>query len=404
MPPSVPLCVPPLKLLNIIKLDNMNYPLISVVFDEKKLATKTKEGLVQIRVYYNHKRKFISTNVKVFADQWSDKTFVKGRSDAMELNNQINEMLGDVRECVNRCIKQHGVFSFERLGDMLGASKVSSGSFLDYFRSRIYEKNVRPSTLKQYETLYNILKEFGEIQTFQDVNESNLIRFEEWQKKKGLRQTTIGTRLGIIKSFVLEAKKIGLFDRNPLDGYSVDRGKARGRRYLTPEELKLITSAELEGSHAVARDWFLFMCYTALSYADALKFDFHRDCFIKDGKHVFRDTRQKTEEEYFIVLIPPALEILKKYNYRLPKYSNGCMNTLLKGVALIAGIKKEITCHMARHTAACLALNNDVRIEVVSKMLGHSNINTTQIYAKMLTKEIEKAYDKIADVWGEIET
>ena len=382
----------------------MEYPLISVVFDEKKVATKTKEGLVQIRLYHNKKRKFISTNVKVFADQWSEKTFVKGRSDAMVLNEQINEMLNNVREAVNKCVKEIGYFSFERFTDMMVVSKNTSASFLDFFRNRMYEKSARMSTVNNYEVLYNVLKEYGGIQTFQDITEANFVKLEEWQKKKGLKQTTVGGRMSVLKSFVNDARRLGLIDRNPLEFYRVDRGKARGRRYLTSEELKMIIDAELVGSHDVARDWFLFMCYTSLSYSDALKFDFHRDCFLKDGKYVFRDTRQKTDEEYFIVLIPKAMEILEKYNYKLPKYSNGCMNTFLKGVAQVAGLKKELTCHMARHTAACLALNNGVRIEVVSKMLGHANINTTQIYAKMLTKEVEDAYDKIADVWGEIES
>lgn len=382
----------------------MEYPIISVVYDEKNVASKTKEGLVQIKMYYNRKRKFISTGVKVYADQWNDKTFVKGRSDAMELNNQINDMLANVRECVNKVIKQSGGFYFEKFNDMLQASKTDSSSFLDFMKNRMYEKNIRSSTVRQYESLYNILKEFGGIYSFQDLTEANFTKFEEWMTKRGTRQTTIGSRIGILKGFVNDARKLGLIERNPLESYHVERGKARGRKYLTPEELKLFTSAELSGSHEVARDVFLFMCYTSLSYSDAIKFDFQKDCFVKDGKHMFRDTRQKTEEEYLIVLIPKAMEILKKYNYRLPRYSNGCMNTLLKGIALVAGIKKELTCHMARHTAACLALNNGVRIEVVSKMLGHSNINTTQIYAKMLSKEVEDAYDKVASVWDNMDS
>lgn len=380
----------------------MEYPLISVVFDEKKVASKNKEGLVQIKLYFNRKRKYISTNVKVYSDQWSDKTFVKGRSDAMELNNQINDLLNGVRECVNRCIKQHGQFIFERFSDMLHTSKSGSESFIEFMRTRMYEKNIRTSTLKQYESLYNVLKEFGEIQTFHDVTETNFMKFEEWQKRRGIRQTTIGTRMGILKSFATDACRFGYMEKNPLDNYHIERGKARGRKYLTTEELKMLTSLKLTGTHDVARDVFLFMCYTSLSYSDAVKFDFHRDCFMKDGKYMFRDTRQKTEEEYFIVLIPQAVAILEKYDFRLPRYSNGCMNTLLKGIALMAGINKEVTCHMARHTAACLALNNGVRIEVVSKMLGHSNINTTQIYAKMLTKEIEDAYEKVQSVWDRI--
>ncbi len=67
-----------------------------------------------------------------------------------------------------------------------------------------------------------------------------------------------------------------------------------------------------------------------------------------------------------------------------------------------AKINKPITTHYARHTAACLALNNGVRIETVSKMLGHANIKTTQVYAKLLTGEVEQAYEKVAEAWGDI--
>lgn len=382
----------------------MSYPIISVVFDEKKVASKTKVGLVQIRMYYNHKRKFISTNVKVYSDQWSDKTFVKGRSDSMQLNDQINDTLNKVRECVNECVRQSGDFYFEKFTELYEQETHSTMSFIEFMHDRMYKRNIRISTLGQHEVCYNKLKKFALIQTFKDLTLPNIIKFEDWLKESGIRQTSVNSRIRILKTYISEAYRLGYIDKDPTLNVHFERGKSRTRRYLTPEELKKVASVELHGVHDRARDVFMFMCYTSLSYADAQKFDFHRDCFLKDGKYMFRDNRLKTGEEYFIVLIPQAMAILEKYDYSLPKYSNGRINDLLNGVAIMAGLNKELTCHVARHTAACLALNNGVRIEVVSKMLGHSNINTTQIYAKMLSKEVEQAYDKVAEVWGEIGT
>lgn len=382
----------------------MKNPIISVVFDEKKLATKTKEGLVQIRIYHNHRKKFISTGVKVFSDQWNDKTFVKGRKDALQLNDQINGMLAKVRDCSNDCIRQSGDFFFDKFEELFKVETNKSVSFLEWMNDTMYKRKIKKSTLCQHEVCYNKLKQFALIQSFKDITLPNVVKFEDWLKDTGIRQTSVNSRIRILKTYISEAYRQGYIDRDPTLNIHFDRGKVRTRRYLTPEELKKVAMVELHGVHERARDVFMFMCYTSLSYADAQKFDFHRDCFLKGGKYMFRDTRIKTGEEYFIVLIPQAMEILKKYDYSLPKYSNGRINDLLNGVANIAKIKKELTCHVARHTAACLALNNGVRIEVVSKMLGHSNINTTQIYAKMLSKEVEDAYDKVAEVWGEIGT
>ena len=382
----------------------MGYPIISVVFDEKKLATKTKEGLVQIRIYHEHKRKFISTNVKVCSDQWSSKTFVKGRSDAMALNNQINDILGRVRDCANECIKQSGEFYFEKFNELYNISSHSSDSFIEFIQERMYKRNIAKSTLAQHEVSLVKLKKFALIQTFKDLTTTNFAKFEDWMVQTGIKRSTTAVQMAVIKMYITEAYKLGYIDKDPTAYYKLERGKSAKREYLTKDELRKLSSLKLEGSYEVARDFFLFMCYTSLSYSDALKFDYERDVFEKGGKYMFRDTRKKTSEEYFIVLIPQAIELLKKHNYKFPKFYNGRINYLLRVIAEKIGLNKKLTCHIARHTAACLALNNGVRIEVVSRMLGHTKISTTQIYAKLITEEVEKAYDKIADVWGEIET
>ena len=113
----------------------------------------------------------------------------------------------------------------------------------------------------------------------------------------------------------------------------------------------------------------------------------------KEGKYVIFDRRQKTNEDYYIVLLSPAMDILRRYNFRLPLLSNQRYNNYIKVAASYAHIGKELSSHAARHTFAVFALNNGVPIEVVSKMLGHTNIKTTQLYAKILNTEVEKGFD-----------
>ena len=96
-----------------------------------------------------------------------------------------------------------------------------------------------------------------------------------------------------------------------------------------------------------------------------------------------------------IKLIAKAMEIYNKYDHNLPIVCLEVYNQRLKLVAAYAGINKPLTSHMARHTFATQALHAGVRIEVVSKMLAHSDIQTTQIYAKVLAEDIEKGFDAI---------
>lgn len=135
-----------------------------------------------------------------------------------------------------------------------------------------------------------------------------------------------------------------------------------------------------------------------MAYGDLYNFDFINKIEKRGSKYVIADRRVKTNEDYFIVLLTPAMDILKKYDFKLPIMSNQKYNYYLKVAASFAKIDKSLTSHCARHTFAVFALNNKVPIEVVSKMLGHTNIKTTQIYAKILNSEVEKGFDALEKV------
>jgi site-specific recombinase XerD len=156
------------------------------------------------------------------------------------------------------------------------------------------------------------------------------------------------------------------------------------------------------------RDVFVFCCYTGLSYVDVEKLtpkDISRGL---DGEYWIFTERTKTGNSSNIPLLPKALELVAKYQDEpenvnngklLPVISNQKLNAYLKELATICGIDKNITFHMARHTfATTVTLTNGVSIETVSSMLGHKNIRTTQIYAKVVQRKVSDDMLKLKSI------
>lgn len=372
----------------------MKYPTMRFVFDRKHVSTKNKKGLVQIEVTSEGKRKWIGTSVKLYADQWNEKKKVVNSVHSIQLNAMLDGMMSKLNDFILDLFRNDQQFDFEKLNAFLEKSN-HSDSFIDFVRTRIEDRaDLEESTRKQHRTLLQSLEKFGKINYMDDLTKANITLYDEFLHQQGISQPTIYNYHKRLKRYLHEAMKFGLLDADPYIGLHFERGKFEKRKYLTEEELKMIRTCKINmPSIDRVRDLFLFQCYTGLAYADFEKFDFEKDVEEKNGKYIVADRRKKTNEDYKIVLLTPAIEILKKYDYKLPVISNQQYNIMLKVVAQYAGIDKNITTHMGRHTFAVFALNNGVSIEIVSKMLGHTNIRTTQIYAKVLNSEVEKGFD-----------
>lgn len=372
----------------------MEYPTLRFVFDRKKVATKEKKGLVQIEVCSERKRKWIGTGVKVYADQWDDKRKVSARPDSLDLNMKLDLMMSNILEYVNSLIRRKVPFDFESL-DVFLKNSSESDSFIDFIVRRTDERKDRAEgTIKHYRTLVKVLVDFGRINYFHDLTRSNITMFDDYLRSKGIKDTTVYGYHKNMKAYINEAIRFGIISENPYVGLKINRGKSDKRKYLTYEEMRRMERCRItDPSVNRVRDLFLFQCYTGLAYSDLYKFDFASDVERRGNKFIIADRRVKTNEDYFIVLLSPAMDILKKYDFDLPVISNQKYNDYLKVAASFAKIDKNLTTHCARHTFAVFALNNGVPMEVVSKMLGHTNIKTTQIYAKVLNTEVEKGFD-----------
>ena len=373
----------------------MKYPTVRFVFDRKHTASKTTKGTVQIEILFERKRKWISTGVRLYSDQWNDKTKVKNTVQSVDLNERLDAQMQNINEFINNLIKNKEAFSFDKLEHFLKYSQQKE-SFIDFIKRRVSERtDLRKGTLNTHASLINSLEEFGRIVYFSDITTANIMYYDDFLHKKYTKQTTIHGYHKRLKRYINESIKYELIKENPYNKLKFDRGKSEGIKYLTIEQINQIRSLEIASeSIDKARDLFIFQCFTGLSYADLFKFDFST-VIERKNKFFIRDVRVKTQEEYFLMLLKPAMEILRKYDFKLPAISNYQYNLRLKIVQELAKIKLSLHSHMARHSFAVMALNMGVSIENLAKMMGHTDIKTTQIYAKVLNKSVQEEFEKM---------
>ena len=263
-------------------------------------------------------------------------------------------------------------------------------------------------TYKNYKTLKKHLIKFIRASFKQsDISIKKVDRAFIYKLERHLLFNTMCNQNGAMKvlqrfkKIIRRSKRRGLIEHDPYEDF-VFTFKRKEIEFLTQEEVDRIIEVNLEDkSELKARELFVFSLYTGLSYADVISLKWHQIHKDKDGSKFIYNQRKKTGESFIVPLLKPTIEILK-YKIQTDEdsifdyISNSFLNKLLKQIAKKARIFKNLTFHIARHTfATTITLNNDVPIVTVSKMLGHSSIKTTQIYAKVLQKKVTSDMKKI---------
>lgn len=377
-------------------------PVVSFIYNRYRKASATQDAVIEIRVYYQGKAKYMSTRIRVFSKEWQ-RGRVVNRVDAVILNKQLDKLLVDVRQIVYD-MYEDGQIDIDAIPSRLMAKRKPNVTFLDFCeeRTKIRKYGKAVDSQERYERFLRFLKGYGKIKTFFDLTEAKVMELDRYLK--GQNNMKAKSRWNnyhrFLNSFILDAQKEGLLQLNPYDRVKIEKGSDYDGidKYLTPEEFQKLRTATMPESRLErVRDLFVFHSYTCLSYHDLRAFDPKKIKEI-DGKKLYVGHRGKTKIEYTIPLLTPALEILAKYGDKLPILSNVKYNEYIKEVAKAAGIEKPVTTHWARHTGATLLLNAGVKIEIVSKVCGHSSIKMTEkIYAKLLPKTVVAAVNEIEE-------
>lgn len=247
-----------------------------------------------------------------------------------------------------------------------------------------------------------------------EVTSGLLDDFEHFLRMKKACANNAAVRyLRCVKNVMQYALAHKWISHDPFIGKKYQRTYAK-REFLTEQELKSIMELDLAEIPRleIVRDTFIFCCFTGLAFCDMkslLLSDIQTD---NNGNTWIRKERAKTGELCIIPMLDIPRQLVQKYashptveanGVALPVITNQKMNAYLKEIADLAKIKKHLTTHIARHTFASMSLCNNVSIEVISKMLGHSDIKTTQIYAKMQDQAVYDGMATMRDKFNNIQ-
>jgi site-specific recombinase XerD len=240
-----------------------------------------------------------------------------------------------------------------------------------------------------------------------DLNNAFAAAYEFYLKTvRNCSTNTTSKYIKNLKTVLNFAVSRGYISNNPIQNYKAKLQRIE-KEFLTEKEIQTIESKKIDNERLdEARDVFIFCCYTGLSYSDSAKLSNHNIVIGINGKKQIHIKRTKTDVAANIPLLPKALAIIEKYKEHesciysgklLPIKSNQKQNAYLKEIATLAECTKKLTTHTARHTFATLMLTKGVSIETVSSMLGHTNIKTTQIYAKIINEKIFTEMSRLTD-------
>jgi len=360
------------------------------VFNRKNKLNGHGKALIQLRLTKSSTQKYISTGVYITPKCWDEKKQeVKQVPNKIEINKYLSDFKSKIEAEEFKQIQQGNELDFNRLTEIL--NDTPDGDFIKFFEVEAWNSGRTDSTISNYNTCLSHIKRHGKIKSYADITYNNILDFDHYLKKKGLSKSTVHKQHKVLKLFIKKATDKGIlkFEKNPYLRFKPDAPEPTDRKYLTAEELSKIESKDFEICRiARVRDMFILSCYTGIGFKDLESFT-KEDIEFEDDVEWITNKRIKTNSYYTVPVFPKAKAILERYDYVLPIITNQRTNAYLKEIADLCGIKKRLTFHMARHTfATTVTLSNDVPIETVSKMLGHSNIKTTQIYAKILKHKI----------------
>lgn len=310
--------------------------------------------------------------------------------------NKLNLNLAEAIRSKRHLEIQNGIFGFQNLGKM-------KGSFIRYFEYLTEKRKESEGNFGNWESTLKHLKKYAQLDvSFAQIDRRWLENFKEYLQNEArtvsnqpLSQNTASSYYAKIRAALKEAYKEGFIPKNPANELDSIKPGEPEREFLTLEELQQMAKAECE--IPVLKRAFLFSAITGLRWSDVQKMIWSEVQHSNENGYYIRFKQKKTKGVETLPITEQAMELLGERTapddrvFIGLKYS-AWNNLRLQQWVMKAGISKTITFHCARHTYATLQLTLGTDIYTVSKLLGHKDIKTTQVYAKIIDeKKIEAA-------------
>lgn len=386
-----------------------------------------KEGkcAIMIKVTVDGEYERINSTLTIEPELWdASASKAIGRSSKIaEFNKRIEDMRHVLKEHYYDILNRHGYVTAEMVKNAFTGITAKEESLVPLYLQHLEDtkkligiSKANP-TYQKYERMYRRVVEFMKKKynitdiPLREIKYQFIVDLEFFLRTEyGYSQNTTYKCMKFFKQVINKAIRAGLIFVDPFNGYKISVQRV-DRGFLTEDDLKKMMEKKFASKRLEqVRDIFIFACFTGLAYIDLanLRVDNIQKMF--DGRLWIVTHRQKTNTKVTVPLLPPAIKILKKYEGEfvdgkiLPIITNQKINCYLKEIAEICGIEKNLTFHLARHTfATTMTLGKGVPIETVSKMLGHTNVQTTQIYARITNDKISKDMNWLSKNLGNLD-
>jgi len=351
---------------------------------------------------------------------------LNGKSrEAVIANAKLDKLMLAVNSAYDALVERKQPFNAEAVKDMFQGSIDTQMTLLKLFdrltdelKSRVgidrAAGSVSTYTYTRRALTGFIKKKFNASDlAFGQLNEQFIRDFQDFVLvDKGLAMDTLRHYLALLKKVCKTAYKEGHSEKHHFAHYKLPKQKASTPKALSREDFEKIRDLEIDGkriSHIITRDLFLFACYTGTSYADTVSITESNLSTDDNGEQWLKYRRKKNELLARVKLLPEAITLIEKYrdNNRetlFPAQHYRTLRNNMKSLRVMSGMTEDLVYHAGRHSFASLVtLEEGVPIETISRMLGHSNITTTQIYARVTPKKLFEDMDKFIEATSDLQ-
>jgi site-specific recombinase XerD len=398
----------------------MHIPTLNYWLNQKKL---NKDGLapIYLRVTINGTRTEISSKISIPFEKWDDKNSkVKGKQPIdIRYNKQLADLAIQVHQSIDVLVQNKFPINASNIKLAISGQLIKKTILLEVYQDFLLHLKGRigndytESSFEINQTTFDQVKEFlikerNENLPLEEFTNALYLRLELFLKKeKGNQHNTVYKKIERLKSMFKWAYSMEFAEKDLSRKFKMKKQK-KVIVFLTQEELNRIHELKLITRLETIRDGFLFMCYTGLPFNEIESLEESNLSRKINGSYGLIFSRKKTSKNLpEIPLLPQALILLEKYKDHpkrirekklLPIPSNQNFNAYLKEIGTLAGIEKSITTHTGRKTfATTVALRNGMSMEVLSKILGHSNMRITQEhYAQVQNERVNEEFEKLS--------
>ncbi|GHV48606.1 transposase [Bacteroidia bacterium] len=397
-----------------------------LLYLKKSGLDKSGKAPIMGRITVNRSMSQFSCKMSCTPALWNPReSRLDGKSrEAVEVNIKIEKLLLAVHSAFDSLVERKKPFDAESVKDLYQGSMDSQMTLLalldrhmDGLKARV-GIDVAPTTLSTYVYTHRSLGKFIKKKfktkdvAFGQLNEQFIREYQDFVLgEQGYAMQTVRHYLAILKKICKIAFKEGISDKLHFAHYKLPKQKETTPKALSRESFEKIRDLEIppnRPSTLFTRDLFLFACYTGTAYADVVRITKENLFSDEEGSLWLKYARKKTDCRARVKLLPEAIALIEKYKDEnretlFPVQSAEMVKANMKGLRIMADIKEPMTYHSGRHSfASLITLEEGVPIETISRMLGHSNIQTTQIYARVTPKKLFEDMDKFIEATSDL--